>query len=419
MDLKYLKHAAFYFFTAVLSIILIYYIGYHLFDGFAQNISVVSAEKVTQNHTVTLSGYVIREEQYVYSTVTGEVGYLCGDGDKVASAMQVAHVYAVTNPAVRAKIKELDEKIALYQSSNAAAGITMSDTTVIDRRISRLYLLLKNALNVGDAEYVYRKQNELLILLNQRKIITHSVVNYNDKIEALEREKRQLTQSLSGVTETVTVPRAGFFYSQVDGYETVFSSSVLDSLTVEQFDRMIEAEPSVPQGGTQGYPIGKLVTDYKWQVVCPIALDQVRYFLQGEQYEVVFPYNGDASVTMTLTSLLSDLDLGRALLVFESGSRPENFHYLRMQTVNIVRENYEGFRVPIGAIRLVDGVQGVYIMHGSYVRFRAVEPLYEDDGYLIVACENLTEREDDLEWLGMYEDIIVEGKDLYDGKIIH
>ncbi len=419
MDLKYLRHVIFYFVTAVLSLILVYYACYHLFDGFAQTITTVVTERVTQNQTITLDGYLMRDEQYVYASRDEEVGYLYGDGEKVAENKEIARVYSVSNPGIRSKILALDQKIALFERSNAVIGVTASDTSVIDRQIARLYLILKNALNTGDAEYVYRKQNELLVLLNQRKIITQNVDSYDRQISQLKTEKNALIASLGGETETVRADVSGFFYSALDGYETVFDSDLIDSLTVQRFEQMIKAEPDIDEGSTpSGYRIGKIVTDYNWQVACIVNREQGRFFKEGSEYSVVFPFNGDAEIVMRLIRAQNDMEKGKTLLVFETGENPDQFNFLRMQTINIVQKTYDGYRVPISAVRLADGVEGVYILQGSYVRFRAIKPLYEDDGYLIAAADGLPIRADGKAWLELYDNIIVEGKDLYDGKIV-
>ncbi len=419
MDLRYLKQAILYFITALISIVLIFYVSYHLFDGFAETVTTVAAERVTRHETLTQDGYILRKEQILYASGAGEVGFLYGDGDKVASGAELGQVYAVSSPAVREKIMELDAQIALYEAANAVAGVTVSDTGVIDRRIERLYLLLKNAQLTGDSEYICRKQRELLILLNQRKILTGSVDSFDREIEALQKEKRALTASLSGISGTLYSPCAGIFYAGLDGYEGIFDSSVLDMMTVEDFRAMIDRSPEIGEGGGNGYAVGKIVTDYKWQVACEISLDDARDYVKGRSYSVLFPYNGDLELEMELRSITLSPASNSAVLVFETGTSPENFHYLRMQSVSLVKRTYTGYRVPISAVRMVNGVQGVYVLDGNYVRFRAISPLWEDGGYLIVEEEEaLDAREDGIAWLGMYENIITEGKDLYDGKII-
>ena len=82
---------------------------------------------------------------------------------------------------------------------------------------------------------------------------------------------------------------------------------------------------------------------------------------------------------------------------------------------------------------MVDGEQGVFILDGSVVRFRRVNPLFEKNGYLIVAERSgtLTQVYKDEEGnevdengnpiildLGLYELIITKGKDYYNGQII-
>jgi len=416
MDLKYLKHALFYFFTAVLSLILIYYVTYHLFDGFAQTIVTQTAERVTQNQTLTVPAYLFRDETVIYSAKKGEVGHLVGDGDKVASGEGVAQVYAVVNPAVREKIMALDERIALYERSNAISGVTASDTSVIDRQIARLYLLLKDAQNKGDAEFLSHKQSELLVLLNRRAILTKTVLNYNDKIAALKAEKELLTASLSSVSATVSSPTSGFFYSRLDGYEELFTPAALDALTVERFLSLISREPGEEEA--VGSAVGKLVRGYEWHLACPVDRALSERLSRDTAYQVLFPYNEDEQVEMTLSRILSSPSSDTAVLILHSTVMPDGFDYLRMQTINLVEQTHVGLRVSASAVRVVSGVQGVYVLEGSYVRFRAISPLYEDGGYLIVAEDGLQERSDGLSWLARYEEIIVEGKDLYDGKII-
>ena len=59
----------------------------------------------------------------------------------------------------------------------------------------------------------------------------------------------------------------------------------------------------------------------------------------------------------------------------------------------------------------MDGEQGVYIKYGSTVAFRKVDKLFETDDYIISRPGTA-----DGEYLALYDEIIVEGKDLYEGK---
>ena len=120
---------------------------------------------------------------------------------------------------------------------------------------------------------------------------------------------------------------------------------------------------------------------------------------------------------MTLERIITDNSADQALLVFRTGEIPENFNYLRMQTIEVVRQNYTGLGVPASAVRVVDGEQGVDTLIGNVVKFRKIDTLFEEEGYFIVKSYASNES-GYAEHLKRNELIIVKGKNLYDGKII-
>jgi hypothetical protein len=424
MDTQFLKNVGVYIVSAIISLLLIAYILYHLFGSIDSEIETLAAETVTGRETVTLDGYVMRSETVLFSSSQGDVNYLYADGAKVKKDAAVANVYASGGENVRAKIIELDRKLDLLESSNIGENITVSDTKVIDTQIAKLYSVIRERIRSGDLEYALRKKDELLILLNKRRIIVQNVASYDDKIQSLNIQRSGLTSQLTNITETVLAPISGYFYSWLDGYESVFNASKISKMTLEEFYAMTEAEPAAAYAG--GYGIGKLVSDYLWYIACPVTVDRLRFFTPGAKYSVIFPYSSDTELQMTLTRIIEQTDDDRAVLVFSTGTIPENFNFLRKQTIEIVRSTYTGYRVPVSAVRIVDGKQGVYTLSGNFVRFKLIEPLFESKGYFIVSeYENVDEdkRAAALEnggagYLALNDLIITKGKKLYDGRIV-
>lgn len=417
MDTRYLKHILFYVLSAAVSLLLIFYILYHLFGGFSAGVETVPAVSVTKQEVLTMDGYLFRSERLLYAAGNGDVNYLYSDGTKVGNGVNLAQIYSSGNSDLRSRIIAIDKQIALLEGSNVPKAV-ISDTSVIDARIWQLYYLMQERMDRGDIEYVMHKKDEYLTLLNKRRVVTQAVVNYDSQIEALRQERNALTSSLTNISEVMRAPEPGYFYSTVDGCETLFTPEVLETLTVEKFQKLIRTEPLSPDEDTgKGYPVGKLVTDYVWNIVCEADGEQLRQFSQNDPYQIRFPYNGDAVLTMTLKRILPDRENERAILIFETNVMPENFNYLRMQAVQVVRSEYTGYRVPLSAVRVVDGVQGVYIRVGNYIRFRKIETVFETDGVLLVAPYD-SKRENAGEYLNENDQIITKGKNLYDGKAI-
>ena len=76
-------------------------------------------------------------------------------------------------------------------------------------------------------------------------------------------------------------------------------------------------------------------------------------------------------------------------------------------------DEHTGFQVPNKAIREVDGQKGVFVLNGNIVKFKKINIDYSDSEMSI--CNNPNNENGFVE---LYDNIIVEGTDLYDGKIL-
>ena len=392
------------------------YLGYHFFEGFSADIETEYATIVTDSDVVPLDAYVMRSESVLFAaspTSGHSVGYVFSDGTKVHGGQVVANIYTGDGSSDEA-IVDLDRRIDLLESSNLTDGMTSSDTYVIDSKIQNYYYLIRQSTLLGDYSNLTKRRDELLTLINKRRILTGVTTDYSDKIESLTAERALLSAGQDTIAESVEAPYAGYFYSTTDGYESTFSASKVESLTLEEFDRMLSSGPT----RYSDRAVGKMVSDFNWYIVCETTRDSLRYFTKDYSYYVNFPYNDDISIKMTLSNVVSEVGSDRVLLVLETERIPEDFSFRRMQPVELVRSSYTGYRVPISAARLVDGKQGVYIMIGNTIEFREIDILLEMDGYYIVAEQDPVNDPDYASKLGLYDQIVVSGKNLYDGKLI-
>lgn len=414
MNGKTIKNTATYIVTAVLSLLIVFYIGYHLVSTFTSGIETTPAMLVTKKETVTAEAYILRTEELIRSDASGSVNYSVSDGEKVAAGEKIASVYSGGN--VRERIKEIDEEIALLRASSLSETLTHTDTSGIDAQISSVYLTVLDKVTSGNISYAVHKRDELLSLLNKRQLILKSAEGYDDRIAALTEERNSLTDGIENVVADITAPGAGYFYSAPDGYEQIFSASKVDDMTIGDFDIMTSSIPneSFQNDGT----VGKLVTDYIWYIALTLPKDTYRNFdADAAGIDMIFPYNSDIQLYMQLYRTVAPKDSDEVLLIFRCGNLPPDFSFLRRQTVELVRTSYEGYSVPSAAVRLIDGVQGVYVLDGASVIFREVKVIYETNGEFI--CEPYDSSDvTQSDRLRLYDFIITKGKDLYDGKVI-
>ena len=421
MDKTYLRNFFALCAAALASLLLILYILYHMFGTDSGVIQLAATSVKTARETVSAEAYIMRQEEILYSQSFGSMKYLYGNGTKVGNGANVAEVYEGTS--IYEQIVALENRISVLQQSNAEKGMAMADTTMVDGNISAMYYSILGKVRDGDLDSALYKRDNFLVLLNRRRIIAKSVANYDDKIEELEQQRDALLQTVTEVTEYVSAPTPGYFYADLDGYEQVFSSSQVDSMDLDRFDLMVDSEPNQSiYSSSKGYAVGKLVTDYNWYLACAVTRDEYREFVNSAQFDVIFPYNGDYELSMKLYRVVNPVESDRVLLIFSAGVLPEDFNYLRKQTVDIVINSHTGYEIPVSAVSMENGQAGVYVLQGSVVHFRTIKPLFEKDGNLIVqekdAAGDTSGQESLYAPLGLNEFVIVKGKNLYDGKTI-
>ncbi len=405
-----------YLVSLIISVIVIFYLGYHFVNSFGSELVTEHALQVTENDTAEFDAYILRNETVVYTTKSGGVGYTYPDGTKVRIGSDIASIYtgsADSSSLARDEIIALDRAIELLTESNTTDGLAASDAQTIDSRISDYYFTIRTQAEQSTYQNLPNRRDELLTLLNKRQIITGRVENFDDAIVSLQNERDLLTERLDTASETVMAPVTGFFSSLLDGYEAVCTGELADAMTFDKFDDMLQSQP-------RNYPptaIGKIATDFSWSIVLETTRDDLRYYSKGYTYQIIFPYNNDLMLEMKLSDVIVADAHQRALLVFDCNEIPEDFSFRRMQPIQIVRSSYTGYKVPISAVRLLDGRMGVYILIGSTVDFRYIDVILESDGYYIVAPQDVEEPEYYTK-LGLYDVMITEGKDLYVGKMI-
>lgn len=407
-----------YILTTLLSIGLILYIGYHLITSLGDTIKTETTTLVTQEQTYTTDAYLFRSEQVVYAT-SGGYSYLVSDGDRVAVNTNIIEVYAdKTGVQDAAELSAIDRRLALLKNSNVEKGVSYNDAAIIDNTINELYYTILQKYRRGETDFAIRKADDLLSNVNRRQIVTGKIEDYNAKIEELEAKRAELAKHSGAVLETVKAESSGYFYSEIDGFEQLFNPVDLDYMTPDSYRSLITSDPdtSITKNAEGKEAAGKLITDFAWYVTLQVDVSDTRYYVESRYYTLIFPYNSDKRISAKLQKILRATDDSTAVLIFQTRDNPDGFNFLRRQSVSLVRSAQEGYRVPISAVRIVDGEQGVYVLRGMQIWFKKITPLMEADGYFIVEANDGTV--DMRDCLALNDQIVTSGKNLYDGKIV-
>ena len=415
MDKEYLKRVGTYAAFALLSVLAIVYVVYHIVNSFSNDIIFEEARYTVSDEKVIADGYIFRDETVLYTSTDGILNSYYDEGEHVKAHSSVACVYPGVYSNVSEQLSVIDKKLKLLKKSNITLGADAYDTKYTDKQINQLYYLICEKISQGNFEYASEKTDELLVLLNKREIITNKRLNFNNEIASYESKKQSLTGAGVSPADTVKTKIPGYYYSSTDGYETSFTSSVLENITLDEFKTLSRSSP-VLYGEDGKYAAGKIVSDHTWYIVCVSDKMVASEFTQGAVYGIYFPYEAGLTLEFTLERTVSSPKDSESLLVFKTNTVPAGFSFERRQKIEVIYKATEGIRVPSGALHFSNGERGVYILDDNVIRFIKTDIIYEGDGYYISKTDYGTG--DSERRLREHDRIIIGGKELYDGKTV-
>lgn len=415
--------------TAVL-LGLVYYVCWHVTGGFEGEVTVTPALVASAEVRYDAVGYMFRDETVIYSQYGGAVDTARSEGERVAAGDLLLTAYKEEDTEnITAQLKEIDARIAILESSAVGENVSVSYTKALENSISVHLESLREALANGEYAKAGSIGDALLVLLNRKDLVFSSGTDYASQLEALRAEKTALSARLTGERTRVYAPFAGYFYSECDGGETLYTLKNLETLTPSGLDDIAGTRVEAEAGG---YAVGKLSQSRKWYLVIEAETKELADYTAGKYYELEFTDCGGLEIKMLLARTVEEGE--RALLIFENDKLPDGLDMVRTHNVSVKLKTYSGLRVPVSAIRYVDGREGVYAMFGNTVLFRVIEVLGTVDGYayvkengdpVTVMAEakdkdgNVYEKEVVLFGaLGLYDSIITSGTGLYHGMII-
>lgn len=424
-DKNYLARVGLYVASAALALGAIIYMAYHLIDRFSPGLELVDAVPTTVTKVIEAEAYIMRDEEPVYAkNAGGSVVPAVKNGERMAVYQKIADVYSNSSPDTESRLSEIDEQIALLESTIDSERSVQSSSGM-DSSIYDSIFELRSLCDSGNYAEALSMRTSLLVDIKERDILTGGVTNYSSQISKLQAEKNSLRSELGSCLESVYSSSTGYYFTDYDGYGTVFSSDNVDTFTFDDFAAMTDSAPDAVGGSC----IGVMVHDYKWYIACLMKKSEAASIVDMYSCSVTFTYS-DRTLDMTLYRTIPETPGDSVVVIFQCETLPDNFDYTRMQPVEISAVEYTGFEVPIAAVRVVNGFEGVYILDEVTIEFRRINIIYEGDGYVICTGdpdetisvtdgEEKTDSDDELyPWIQQNDIIVVSGTELYSGKVI-
>ena len=356
---------------------------------------------------LNITGLIIRSETLVTSSEGGVMHFVLEDGSRVAKDGVIANIYDSESASITlSKIDSVNTKIEDIEEMLSYNDLEAADLDMINAKATQSLNNLIVSGASGNFGNMSELSDELLSALNRRQVAMGETTDFSAQLEQLKAEKNELSASLPVAKGTVKAAMSGYFVSKADGYETVLTCGNPESITPEFMSSVSAAE--LPDG-----VIGKIVSDYEWYIAAEISINESLKYKEGDSLTIYTSVKSYPKLPVTVKKINISESSSSAVVVFSCNEMNSELATMRSGPMTVVTKEYDGLRVPSSALRVVDSKRGVYVLTGMQVKFVEVNVLYKDDSYMI--CEKQTSDESVLR---LYDEVIVKGKNLYDGKIV-
>lgn len=390
--------------TGFLAVIFLY-IAVQIFVIFHHTYKTETAIAYTMYDSVELNGVAVFEAVDVPGS--GILGYLVSDGERVTGGSVIAERYTSDDQSLlRERLERLERSISLLSKSQAAG----TDLSIMTNQTRQALYNLLDQMDTAQYSGITAAEDDFLLAQNRLQISTGQVENFDAALAALQSEYDAIASQL-GTLDTVTAETNGYF---------ICAELAPDIEPDEQ--ALIDADPAGLQAlleagfaAADSSRAGRIVTGFSWRfyAVCPLETAQRFETLSSVQISV--PGKANTPLGATVEEVVLDEENGLGKIVLECRTIDASVLRLGVENARIDLYTYEGIRIDRAALHIVDGERGVYVKYGNLQKFLRITTLYENENYILVPKDGALGTENEVR---LYDEIIVEGTNLQDGKLL-
>ncbi len=374
----------------------------------------------SEENVIKAKGYIFRDQTVVYAPTDGYLYCEAAEDERVSRGETVMSIYKnQVNLSASNELKQVEEKISELSEGIRSADVFSSDPAKLEQTISQNLKGVPKAGARNNMERILDICDEVNLLIEKRRKISGEIeaVSPAKELEELKRKKAQLEEKYNIERTLIHAPKTGAFTSRIDGAEEKLSRKALENINsdyIKELDKLnikIKTQEQI----SKGQPAGKIVDNFLWSIAAEIPKAEAEGLKSGDSMGIRLPDIGAQVIEGTISKITPE-ESGKVILVVNSNKYISAIYSMSRVTVEFVKNSYGGFRIPAKSLRMTDGVMGVYIVRNDKARFVPVELLYSGKDWVVVSEKG----KDGLSQgtLKLYDELIVSGKDIYEGKVV-
>lgn len=395
----------------ILAVILVLgYIVYECYSVTHIELETETAITTTIYEAIDTTALIVRDEHIIGNASSGVTVPVIADGDKINVGGTVAMSFDSAESATDySKYSLLADELQYYEKLESQTVGQAASVESINAEIDNDLNTYIQAISTHNANSINSEGDSINDVLLRRQMIIGQKVDLASITKDIRKQMEELSSSSKSANK-ITTDTSGVFISYTDGYESLCDYSKVKELKVEDIEKKLDA---VKKEKDTTDNLGKLITSYDWYLACVVDADAVKMLENGQSIDIAFKSNSNRVYRVKIIDGAEpDLGTEKTALILECNDMNAELGSMRAEDIEIRISEHTGIKVPTSALHVVDGKKGIYALISSQVRFREADVVYSGDDYVLLSYD--TENKDGIR---LYDKIILQGKDLEDGKV--
>ncbi len=381
--------------------------------GLMGSMTTTVAMKGMLEEEVLVEGYVFREQHLVNAPAMGYLETRVGEGERVTQGQILGYVYATEYDEERSgTMRKLHDRISQLES-HAAENTYAGNGVMVEQKIAVAARDLSDTRQTRDMSHLAAWKDELNVLIARKHAMNSGgTVDVSKELEELKAQLRELEASVGAAKYTITAPAAGVFGAKIDGMEEKLTLKQAEEVAPAYLRELDGIKTERKESVVENEPVCKVVDNYGWYFVANMDVKQAENLEVGKTVTMRFFDLSEQEITGTVRRI-SEEDKGEVAVSVYTNRYVDGIYASSRISAEVVTTGAEGIKLPVQSIHVKDGQPGVYVLRLDVARFVPVSIKHKNEDWAIVSAVTGWDYQ-----LQIYDEVIVNAKNLEDGKVV-
>ena len=341
------------------------------------------------------------------------ISYIKDDGEVVVSGSVVARIFSNPEQLVyRSQIEHYQTEIELLKRAQQSSEQFLAADSLLNQ-VDNTVGEIVEAVVSRDLDTLHQKRDRLQLMLGRYRVSMGKDKDYSDRIKKLEQIVASISEKLNEEHFDVSVEEGGYFCSVVDGYETMLTTN-FDNVTAEELKRIINKNTKPKEADRAG----KVQVGHDWYLALEVENSVIEKFSEGAMVWIDLRVEGGENIPASVNRVIPDEK--SSIVILKLNYVTSELIALRHTEVDVKFKSYTGLKIPVSALRYNGLDEGVYVKTANIITFKSIVRLYTGEDFILCCTADNLPLETELKYplLSQFDEVVVKGTDLYDGKVI-